>query len=230
MSLFTISYGSYAVDQRSGLGWFSGWSKIFVLCKRNSNARFWSTRCEDCFITEQNHPQYPISKEMSVGKNIKHKKKRTVYFAEHRSLAWSTSTSGSLEPTIPLTLMPTYLLLLWYSGIRIEMGRNFIINDENPIWWHLGRIVQTKNTRVWETQDRIGIERLWDSSEENRTWLSQIEDDGEKEVSSKIYDLRILRPETETMKEAPWSRIRRQTPRTKNSRRLLAMDSLRAVF
>ena len=37
-------------------GWFSGWSKIFVLCKRNSNARFWSTRCEDCFSTEQNHP------------------------------------------------------------------------------------------------------------------------------------------------------------------------------
>ena len=54
--LFTISYGSYAVDQRSGVGWFSGWSKIFMFCKRNSNARFWSTRCEDCFSTEQNHP------------------------------------------------------------------------------------------------------------------------------------------------------------------------------
>ena len=50
--LFTISYGSSAVDQRSGVGLFSGWSKIFVFCKRNSNARFWSTRCEDCFSTE----------------------------------------------------------------------------------------------------------------------------------------------------------------------------------
>ena len=38
--LFTISYGSYAVDQRSGDGWFNGWCKIFVICKRNSNARF----------------------------------------------------------------------------------------------------------------------------------------------------------------------------------------------
>ena len=27
MYLFTISYGSYAVDQRSGVGWISGWSK-----------------------------------------------------------------------------------------------------------------------------------------------------------------------------------------------------------
>ena len=56
MYLFTISNGSYAMDQRSGDGWFSGWSKFFVFCKRNSNARFWSTRCEDCFSTEQNHP------------------------------------------------------------------------------------------------------------------------------------------------------------------------------
>ena len=33
----------------------------------------------------------------------------------------------------------------------------FIINDANPIWWNLGNVVQIKNTRVWETQDRIGI-------------------------------------------------------------------------
>ena len=31
-----------------------------------------------------------------------------------------------------------------------------------------------------------------------------------KEVSSRIYELRILRPKTEIMKEAPWSRIRGQ--------------------
>ena len=49
------------------------------------------------------------------------------------------------------------------------MGRNFIVNDENPTWWHLGRIVQIKNTRVWETQDRIGIVQHGDSSEESRT-------------------------------------------------------------
>ena len=51
-----FSCGSDALDQRSGDGWFSGWSKIFVLCKRNLNAKFWSARCEDHFNTEQNHP------------------------------------------------------------------------------------------------------------------------------------------------------------------------------
>ena len=45
----------------------------------------------------------------------------------------------------------------------------FIVYDENPTWWHPGRIVQIQNTRVWETQDRIGIVRPGDSSEENRT-------------------------------------------------------------
>ena len=68
----------------------------------------------------------------------------------------------------------------WHSGIRFKVGRNFIVHDENPTWWHLGRIVQIKNTRVWETQDLIGI--LWpgDSSKEVRTWLSQIESYGEE--------------------------------------------------
>ena len=58
------------------------------------------------------------------------------------------------------------------------MGLNFIINDENPIWWHFGRIDQLKNTRVWEIQDRIRIVRPADSSENIRTWLSQIQDNG----------------------------------------------------
>ena len=74
----------------------------------------------------------------------------------------------------------------WYSGIRLEMGRNSLINDENPIWWHLWRIVQTKNTRVWETQDRIGIVQYGDSPEESWTWWSQIEDNGEKKYRAKF--------------------------------------------
>ena len=74
------------------------------------------------------------------------------------------------------------------------MGRNFIVFDENPTWWHLGRFVQIKNTRVWETQDRIGIVRPGDSSEEVRTWLSQIENYGEEKYrgrnSKRIFGIR----------------------------------------
>ena len=56
MYLFAISYGSDAMDQRSGVGWFSGWIKNFVIYSWYFNAEFWSTWCEDCFSTEQNHP------------------------------------------------------------------------------------------------------------------------------------------------------------------------------
>ena len=54
--LFTIPYGSFAMDQRSGNGWLSGWFSIFVINTRYFNAEFWSTWCEDCFSAEQNHP------------------------------------------------------------------------------------------------------------------------------------------------------------------------------
>ena len=68
----------------------------------------------------------------------------------------------------------------WYSGIRFKVGRNSIINDANPIWWHLGKCAQIKNTGVWEIQDRIGTVKYGDSSEESWTWLSQEEDNGEQ--------------------------------------------------
>ena len=73
----------------------------------------------------------------------------------------------------------------WNSGIRFSVGRNFIVHDENPAWWHLGRLVQFENTRVWETQDRIGIVWLGDWSEEVRTWLLQIEHYGEKKYRAR---------------------------------------------
>ena len=97
-----------------------------------------------------------------------------------------------------------------YSGIRFKVGRNSIVNDENPTWWHLGKIVQTKNTRVWETQDRIGIVWPGDSPEEVRTWLSQIENDGEKK-----YRARFTKQEFWGQKRKLWKKRRSQESGTK---------------
>ena len=49
---------------------------------------------------------------------------RTVSFVEDRSLTWSTSTSGSLEPTILSRIMPTYLLLVFEMTIFRNSIRN----------------------------------------------------------------------------------------------------------
>ena len=45
--------------------------------------------------------------------------------------------------------------------------------------------VQIKNTRIREAQDRIGIVKYGDSSEESWTWLSQNEDNGEKKYRAR---------------------------------------------
>ena len=118
----------------------------------------------------------------------------------------------------------------WYSGIRFEMGRNFIINDENLIWWYLGRIVQTKNTRVWETQDRIGIVQYGDSSEESQTWLSQIEDSGEKKYRAEFENEEFWGQKRKFWKERRGQESGDKTAWTKNFRRMLALESQRAVF
>ena len=67
------------------------------------------------------------SKEESVWRNKK-LKKRTVSFAEDRSLTWSTSTSGSLEPTNLSRTMPTYSLSVYEMmmfRISIRNGMKF---------------------------------------------------------------------------------------------------------
>ena len=127
MYLFTISNGSYAADHRSGVGWFSGWSQIFVFCKRNSNAKFlkYSMRRSLQHWTESS--VIPNSRERSVWRNKK-PEKRTLSFVEDRSLTWSTSTSGSLEPTLLSIIMPTYLQLFFEMRIfrnSIQNGTEF---------------------------------------------------------------------------------------------------------
>ena len=90
---------------------------------------------------------------------------------------------------------------LFTNGLRnddiqeFDSKRNGIVfvYDENPTWWHPGRIVQTKNTRVWETQDRIGIVQPGDSSEENRTWLPQIDYDGRKKYRARFTKVEFWR-------------------------------------
>ena len=105
------------------------------------------------------------------------------------------------------------------------MGRNSIINDANPIWWNLRKLVQIKNTRVWETQDRTGIVQNGESPEECWTWFSQIEDDGKKK-----YRAEFAMEEFWGQKRKFWNKRRGQesgdkTAWTKNSWRLLAMGS-----
>ena len=55
--------------------------------------------------------------------------------------------------------------------------------------------------------------------------MSQIENFGGKEVSSKIYEIRILAPEVEMMRRTPWSRIREQNSVNKELQEIVGNGS-----
>ena len=127
--------------------------KIFVLFERMQMPNFEVLDAKIASVLNRIIHNTQFRRKISLEEQKK-PKKRTVSFVEHRSLTWSANNSGSLEPMILSRILQTW----WYSGIRFEVGRNFITNDENLIWWHLGRIVQIKNTSVWETQDLYDLE------------------------------------------------------------------------
>ena len=203
-----------------------GWSQIFAFYQRISWTTFWGIRRGNCFSTELNHPEYPLQEKGQSGRNES---------SDERPLSPRKIDRLPDLPVLPGHWSQWFCRELWrlfyscseewwYSGIRFEVGRNFIINDENPAWWHLGKFVQIKNTRVWETQVRIGIVQYGDSSEESWTWLSQIEDDGEKK-----YRAEFANDEFWSQKWKLWDKRRGQegnkTAWTKKSRRLLAVES-----
>ena len=81
----------------------------------------------------------------------------------------------------------------------------------NPTWWHLGRIVQIKNTKVWKITDlmRIVCPVHWLIRRKQyliitswKPWWT--------EVSSKKFEIRILGTELEILRRTPWSRLREQ--------------------
>ena len=113
MHLFTISYGSYAVDQRSGVGCISGWSKILAFYQKKrllGQTLSYSTR--ELLQQWTKSSRIPGPRKRSVWRKWKLTKK-TAFSREDRSLTWSTTTSESLEPMILSGIMPTFLQLLF---------------------------------------------------------------------------------------------------------------------
>ena len=152
----------------------------------------------------------PASRKRSVWRKWKLKKK-TVSFEEDRLRTWSSNASGSQEPTILSRIMQTYLLLVFemtifrnydsnWDGILLSMTQ--ILSDDILEGLYKFRIRESEKLK-----DRTGSVQYGDSLEEGWTLLSQVEEKGKKEVLSRIYGRKILKPETEIMRQTSWSRI-----------------------
>ena len=66
-----------------------------------------------------------------------------------------------------------------------------------PPRWYSGKFVQTMNTWVWSTPNRIRIVRHGNSSEDIEAWLSDIESDGEKKNRSETSITKFWRQKLE---------------------------------
>ena len=117
MYLFKISYGGDAMDQGSGVGWFSGWIEIFVIYSWYLNAEFLKYLMWGLFQHWPKSSTFLISKEDSVWRN-KRPRKRTVSFEVDRMPAWSSITSGSLGAMILSKTIPTCSLFFRNDDIQ----------------------------------------------------------------------------------------------------------------
>ena len=127
--------------------------------QRISWVRLWIARRENCFSTEQNHPEIPLQEKGQSGGNESSQRRSFPSRKTDRLLDLRILPGHWCQWFCRELCRPIYSCSSkwWYSGIRFKIGRNSIVDDTNPIWWHLGKFVQIKNTRVWQAQDRIGI-------------------------------------------------------------------------
>ena len=96
----------------------------------------------------------------------------------------------------------------WCSGIRYDMRWKTIVDEQDPTWWYLGKFVQIKNTRVWETQDRIGIVQYGDSSEGIDADYQKMNTTVERSIDQKLR-LRNFDARNERIETGQWLRIAR---------------------
>ena len=95
---------------------------------------------------------------------------------------------------------------------------------------HILESLYKLRTQVWETQDRIGIVQYGDSSEESWTWSSQIEDNSKNKYRAAFENEEFWGQKWKFWNKRRGQESKDETAWSKKSRRLLAMESSRAVF
>ena len=158
-------------------------------------------------------------------------KKKAVSSEEDRLLTWSANTSGSLGPTILSRIMQTCLLLFF----EMMIFRNSIRNGTKICHqWRKSHLM-----KCWKDCTNKEYECLRNS---RPYWKCTIYGDSSRRKPDLIItmvkrsieqNLRIQNFEARNgnyERKTPWSRIIGKTAWTKKSRRLLAVESQRAVF
>ena len=151
MFSFAISYGKNAMDQRSGDGWFSGWFKIFVIFSGVFQCRIWSTWWEDCVSTEPNHQQFSLQRKNQSGEKKRPRSRdRFLRGRQIANLIFDYSRVTGVHDSVE-NYADLFTIVLRNDDIQefdSKWDGIFVVHNENPTWWYLGRIVQIKKTSL----------------------------------------------------------------------------------
>ena len=214
------------MDQGSGDGCFSGWSQMFVFCKRIVK---YSMRRLLLYWTETSI--IPTSKEESVWRN-KRPRSRTVSFVADRLLTWSTINSGSLEPTILSRITTTCSLLVFEMTIyrnSIPSGTEFLSMTKIP---PVEILEGLNKLRIRESEKLKTVLELYDLETHQKKLgpdyhrlKAMVKRSIEQDIRNKNFEARCGNLQMNAVVKNPGNK----TACTKNSWRLLAMGNERAV-
>ena len=232
MCLFRFTLGGDVMDQRSRDCRFSGRSQVVALNSGISFPWFRDAGREDCLSPEQDHPEFLLQEEgQSRG--------------AESSIAGSIS-SRTTDGCYDLRILPSYLRSWycswlfrtiqyyssqrWCSGVRYEMGRKFLISEQDSHRRCFGKFVQISNTWVWATQNRVGTVRAWNSSENIEAGLSEIENHGEEKYRSKDQSTKLWSQKWENRDKSSGKESQGSTTCCARIRRMLSMESKKTAF
>ena len=143
--------------------------------------------CKNCLNTEPNHPEYPLQEKVS----LEEQKAQKDSFLRGRQIAYLIYKYFRVTGTYDFVEKYAAIYSCSSTWWGIRFGRSSIIEDANPVWWYLGKLALIENTRVWETQDLIGIAQYGDSSEESWIWLSPKEDNCKKTYRAEMKNFEV---------------------------------------
>ena len=166
---------------------------------------------EDCFCSEQDHPEFPIQEE---GQSLGTESPEGGPFLRGRQIAFviydyfrvtgAHDTELDYADLFSVTLHDDYI-----QEFDTRWGRSSAFHVKDSLRWYPGKSVQVEDTWVWPTQKRVRIVRhgefikryRWPFIKNWRQWW--------RGVLIRNFDGETLTPGTEELKQEQWSRIER---------------------
>ena len=160
---------------------------------------------EDCLSSEQNHPEFPISRNRKP-------RRRTGFYEKDRSPSWSTTTFEWVVPMIQYWILLIYSLLPFMTIIfrnSIQDGTKFHYPCQR-----FPPMISWKVCTNWEYVGPHNSKQYWICTTWRfiRTYRCPIMKNWRpwKGVQIRNFDYEILTPGTGELKHEQWSRIARE--------------------